>query len=66
MNIWCVYKFMNVKKTNGGDFIYNSRTALSVGEVATLWGLVLDVFARLIIDKQDIVLLGTKLDFCGA
>ena len=58
-----MYKFLNVDVTNVDDIIYNSRTGPSAGEVATLWGLVPNVFSRLIIDKQDISFLATKHTF---
>ena len=58
-----MYKFLNLDVTSDGDIIYNSKTMPGVGEVATLWGFVLDVFARLIINKQDIVLPTTKQIF---
>lgn len=35
-NTWCMHMFLNVEVSSGGDIIYNSRTGLSVGEVATL------------------------------
>ena len=58
-----MYKFLKVEVTCSGDIIYNSRIGPSVGEVATLQGLVPNVFARLIIEKQDISLLATKQFF---
>ena len=61
--IWCMYKFFNVEVTSNGDIIYNSRTRPSVGEVASLQGLVPNAFARLIIDKQDMAFLTTKYFF---
>ena len=36
------------KLLNDGDIIYNSKTGPNVGKVATLWGLVPNVFIRLI------------------
>ena len=55
-----MYKIFNVEVTNNGDMIKNSRTRPSLGEVVVLWGLVPNVFARLIIGKEDIALLVTN------
>ena len=62
-NIWCAYKFLNVKVISGGDIVYNSRTGPSVGEVPTLQGLVPNLFAKVIINKQDIALPTTRKFF---
>ena len=50
----CGYTFLNVKVTRGGGIIYNTRTRPSVQEVTTLQGLVPNMLARLIINKQSI------------
>ena len=59
-----MYKFLNVEVTKGGDIIYNFRTGPNVRKVTTLW-CVLDVFARLIIDKQNIALYN-QTNLCDA
>ena len=47
-----VYKFLNVEITSDDDIIYNSKTGSSVGKITIFWGLVPNVLARLIINKQ--------------
>ena len=42
-HFYCVYRILNVEVTSNSIIIYYSITGPSVGEVATLWGLVPNV-----------------------
>lgn len=59
-NIWCMYESFHVRVTCGCNILDYIGTKPSVGEITLIGELVLNVMARLIIDKEKITLLASK------